>query len=67
MDPRLSFAIEDSQVGIRSAVTAGLAVVELAESPAPGPGLPGRADHALRVRSLTDQRIRPLLLGPATR
>jgi len=67
VDPRRSFAIEDSQVGIRSAAAAGLAVVELAETPAPSLGLARRPDRALRVRSLTDQRIRPLLLGPATR
>ena len=64
VDPRLSFAIEDSQIGVRSAIAAGLAVIELTDSPAPS------ADHdgpgsALRVRSLADRRIRRLILGPA--
>jgi HAD superfamily hydrolase (TIGR01509 family) len=64
VDPRLSFAIEDSQIGIRSATAAGLAVIELAGSAASGPESP---PGALRVRSLTDRRIRPLLLGSASR
>lgn len=65
VDPRLSFAVEDSQIGIRSAIAAGLAVIELTEpssqpsSPGPDPCVPG---STLRVRSLTDDRIRPLIL-----
>lgn len=65
VDPRLSFAVEDSQIGIRSAIAAGLAVIEVTEpssqpsSPGPDSCVPG---STLRVRSLTDLRIRPLIL-----
>jgi HAD superfamily hydrolase (TIGR01509 family) len=63
VDPQLSFAIEDSQIGVSSATAAGLAVIELA-SPAlstdhNGPG------STLRVSSLRDHRIRALILGSA--
>jgi HAD superfamily hydrolase (TIGR01509 family) len=63
VDPRLSFAIEDSQIGVRSATAAGLAVIELTDAPPHGPD---RERGTLRVRSLTDRRIRQLILGPAT-
>jgi HAD superfamily hydrolase (TIGR01509 family) len=63
VDPRLSFAVEDSQIGIRSAVAAGLAVIELAEAAAHGEDRSGAAGSTLRVSSLADRRIRPLILG----
>jgi len=62
VDPRLSFAVEDSQIGIRSAIAAGLAVIELADGAAHGEDRPGAAVGTLRVRSLADRRIRPLIL-----
>jgi HAD superfamily hydrolase (TIGR01509 family) len=63
VDPRVSFAIEDSEIGIRSALAAGLIVIELAGSPAPNTnGLPR---SALRVGSLADPRIRRLVLRSA--
>lgn len=62
VDPRRSFAVEDSQIGIRSATAAGLTVIELAGPTAlrPGRGVPA---STLRVRSLTDPRIGPLIRG----
>jgi HAD superfamily hydrolase (TIGR01509 family) len=65
VDPRLSFAVEDSQVGIRSAIAAGLAVIELAGSPAPRPGRLTEFGSTLRVSSLADRRVRLLILGQA--
>jgi HAD superfamily hydrolase (TIGR01509 family) len=61
IDPRGSFAVEDSEAGISSAVAAGLAVIEVggAASPASRPG------RALRVATLADPRIGPLVLGRA--
>jgi HAD superfamily hydrolase (TIGR01509 family) len=64
VDPQLSFAIEDSQIGVRSASAAGLAVIELAAPSAlstdhNGPG------STLRVSSLRDHRIRALILARA--
>jgi HAD superfamily hydrolase (TIGR01509 family) len=67
VDPRLSFAVEDSQVGIRSAVAAGLAVIELAESSAVSPGRTWASGSALQVSSLADRRVRLLILGQAAR
>jgi HAD superfamily hydrolase (TIGR01509 family) len=65
VDPRQSFAIEDSEVGIRSALAAGLTVIELAASPTPTPArAPGRrAGTTLRVSSLADPRVRLLVLS----
>jgi HAD superfamily hydrolase (TIGR01509 family) len=60
VDPRASFAVEDSEIGMRSALAAGLTVIEVAGSPAPSTdGLPR---SALRVSSLADPRIRRLVL-----
>jgi HAD superfamily hydrolase (TIGR01509 family) len=63
VDPGLSVAVEDSQIGIRSAVAAGLAVIEVTEAPVLDPDRAGVPGATLRVRSLADQRIRPLILG----
>ena len=63
VDPRVSFAVEDSEIGIRSALAAGMTVIELAGSPAPSTnGLPR---SALRVGSLADPRIRRLVIRSA--
>ena len=63
VDPRVTFAVEDSEIGIRSALAAGLTVIELAGSSAPDTnGLPR---SALRVGSLADPRIRRLVLRSA--
>jgi HAD superfamily hydrolase (TIGR01509 family) len=62
VDPRLSFAIEDSQIGIRSALAAGLTVIELAEPPLLNSDPVGVSGTTLQVRSLADQRIRLLIL-----
>jgi HAD superfamily hydrolase (TIGR01509 family) len=62
-DPRLSVAIEDSQIGITSALAAGLTVIELAAAPAAGRDSGSALDSSLRVQSLTDRRIRSLILG----
>jgi HAD superfamily hydrolase (TIGR01509 family) len=59
IDPRLSFAVEDSEIGVRSARAAGLTVIEVTNAPAvASQSLPR---DALRVTSLADDRI-PLLL-----
>ncbi len=63
VDPRQSFAIEDSEIGMRSALAAGLTVIELA-----GPSTAGHdrgPQTALRVTSLADPRVRLLLLRSA--
>jgi HAD superfamily hydrolase (TIGR01509 family) len=65
VDPRVSFAVEDSEIGIRSALAAGLTVIELAGSPAPS--TEERPRTALRVRSLADPRIRRLVVPPQKR
>jgi len=59
VDPRASFAIEDSETGVRSAVAAGLTVIEVTEvtERAAAPG------SALQVTSLADPRIGALVLG----
>jgi HAD superfamily hydrolase (TIGR01509 family) len=63
VDPRLSFAVEDSQIGIRSAVAAGLAVIELTEAAVHREDRSDAPGNTLRVSSLADRRIRPLILG----
>jgi HAD superfamily hydrolase (TIGR01509 family) len=61
VDPRLSVAVEDSQIGVRSAIAAGLAVIEVTEVlNSERARVPGTT---LQVRSLADDRIRPLILG----
>ena len=65
VDPRLSFAVEDSQVGMRSATAAGLAVIELAESTAASSGRTWAPGSVLLVSSLADRRVRLLILGRA--
>ena len=60
VEPRESFAVEDSEIGMRSALAAGLTVIELAASPAPS--IDGRQGSTLRVASLADSRIGQLLL-----
>jgi HAD superfamily hydrolase (TIGR01509 family) len=59
IDPRLSFAVEDSEIGVKSARAAGLTVIEVTKAPAVASQPLPR--NALRVRSLADDRI-PLLL-----
>lgn len=63
IDPRRSLAIEDSDVGVRSAIAAGLAVVEVVGRPSPSGSQAPLRDGALRVTSLGDDRIRRLVLG----
>lgn len=70
IDPTASFAVEDSETGITSAVAAGLTVIEVTGPGGPGPltepsGLPGPVGSALRVATLADPRIGPLVLEPA--
>jgi HAD superfamily hydrolase (TIGR01509 family) len=62
--PLSSFAIEDSAIGMQSAMAAGLAVIELAK--VSDSVLPFRAGTALRVRSLSDPRIWRLVRGTAS-
>lgn len=66
VDPRMSFAVEDSEIGIRSALAAGLTVIELAESPTLSPDGTQAPGSALRVSSLADRRVRLLILGQLT-
>jgi HAD superfamily hydrolase (TIGR01509 family) len=63
VDPRQSFAIEDSEIGMRSALAAGLTVIELAAASTTGQDR--RPQTALRVTSLADPRVRVLLLRSA--
>jgi HAD superfamily hydrolase (TIGR01509 family) len=63
VDSHQSFAIEDSEIGMRSALAAGLTVIELAASPVPPPD--GRLQGTLRVRSLADPRVRQLVFSSA--
>jgi len=63
VNPHQSVAIEDSEVGMRSALAAGLTVIELAASPTPTPDR--QLESTLRVRSLADPRVRPLVFGSA--
>ena len=63
VEPWVSFAVEDSRIGVRSALAAGLTVIEVAESRSLSPGRRRSGASTLRVRSLADPRIRPLLLG----
>jgi HAD superfamily hydrolase (TIGR01509 family) len=60
VDPRVSFAVEDSEIGIRSAIAAGLTVIELTQAPAEPTA------STLRVSSLADPRIGQLVLRSAT-
>jgi HAD superfamily hydrolase (TIGR01509 family) len=66
-DPLLSFAIEDSQIGITSALAAGLTVIELAAASAIGRDPGSALISSLRVQSLTDRRVRSLILGRRAR
>jgi HAD superfamily hydrolase (TIGR01509 family) len=66
IDPPAGFAVEDSETGIRSAVAAGLTVIEVTgpgRRPAPGHG----SGSALRVATLADPRVGSLIVGTATR
>jgi HAD superfamily hydrolase (TIGR01509 family) len=63
VDPRMSFAVEDSQIGVQSATAAGLAVIELTPSPVLTADGPSTSGNLLRVSSLADHRIRLLILG----
>jgi beta-phosphoglucomutase-like phosphatase (HAD superfamily) len=63
----LSFAIEDSQIGITSALAAGLTVIELAAASAIGRDPDSALVSSLRVQSLTDGRVRSLILGHRAR
>ena len=64
IEPAASFAFEDSAIGIRSAVAAGLTVIELTSEQLPRePGHPGTGS-TLQVTSLADPRIRPLVARP---
>ena len=69
IEPTASFAIEDSEIGIRSAIAAGLTVIELTSAPPPREQLPREQGHrgtgsTLQVTSLADPRIRPLVARP---
>jgi HAD superfamily hydrolase (TIGR01509 family) len=63
IEPGASFAIEDSEIGIRSALAAGLTVIELTETPVGGQD-GRRSGSTLQVRSLADPRIGPLVARP---
>jgi len=64
IEPAASFAIEDSEIGIRSAIAAGLTVIELTSAPPPRePGHRGTGS-TLQVTSLADPRIGPLVARP---
>jgi HAD superfamily hydrolase (TIGR01509 family) len=66
-DPARCVAVEDSEIGATSADAAGMRVIELAVTPwKTSPSTANghtRRPPALRITSLTDSRVLPLILG----
>ena len=60
VDPTRSVAIEDSEIGARSAEAAGMSVVKVGTVPWT---TDGQVPPVLQVSTLSDPRLAPLLLG----